>query len=201
MDRTTVSTVLCACWLYNVWYWIDRSVFTAYNVVRIGNVFSRVCLLGVGGVCLRLLQTCSDLFHVEVYLLTSGLSAFDWKTPFYCKVKGCFKKKKIFCLLLGWLSTRSSKQSPNISSWATLSTEQETSEYLPTKISNNNELKKKEDILEDIRPYCGVTDTSVWDFWWCLPWGSKQGLILCLRANDFSDSPLVRHLLTSRQPA
>ena len=142
MDRTTVSTVLYACWLYNVWYWIDRSVFTAYHAVRTGNVLSRVCLWGRGG-GMWLLHTCSDLFHVEVYLLTSGLSTFDWKTLFYCKVKGSFLGTD-FCLLLGWLSlsTCSTNQIPTICSWTTLSTEQETSEYLPAN-NNNNEFKKK----------------------------------------------------------
>ena len=33
-------------------------------------------------------------------------------------------------------------------------------------------LKKK---LEDISPFCGATNTLILDFWWHLPWVSKQG--------------------------
>ena len=47
--------------------------------------------------------------------------------------------------------------------------------------------------------FCGATD-----LWWCLPWFSKPGWILllnCLYATDSLDSPMVRHLLTSWQPA
>ena len=36
--------------------------------------------------------------------------------------------------------------------------------------------------LEDVSPFCGATDTSVLDFWWCLPWVSKPGWIPCLHA-------------------
>ena len=48
--------------------------------------------------------------------------------------------------------------------------------------------------------------TPVLDFWWCLPWVSKPGgcrtCVFChLHTVDSSDSPLVRHLLTSWQPA
>ena len=35
-------------------------------------------------------------------------------------------------------------------------------------------------ILEDIGPFCRATDTSVLDFWWCLPWVSKPRWILCM---------------------
>ena len=44
----------------------------------------------------------------------------------------------------------------------------------------------------------------IFDFWWCLSWVSKSDLLPCshaLHAADSSDSPLVRHLLTSWQPA
>ena len=37
-----------------------------------------------------------------------------------------------------------------------------------------------EHFLEDINPLCWVTDTPVLDFWWHLPWVSKQGRILLL---------------------
>ena len=36
--------------------------------------------------------------------------------------------------------------------------------------------------LEDMSPFCGATDTPVLDFWWCLSWVSKPGLIPRLRA-------------------
>ena len=32
-----------------------------------------------------------------------------------------------------------------------------------------------------ISPFCGATDTSLLDFWWCLLWVSKPGWIPCLR--------------------
>ena len=35
-------------------------------------------------------------------------------------------------------------------------------------------LKKKKKFLEDISPFCGATDTPVWDFWWCLLWFLSQ---------------------------
>ena len=60
--------------------------------------------------------------------------------------------------------------------------------------------------LEDISPFCGATDTHILNFWWHLPWVSKQGespwfVLHHLHAMDSSDSPLVQHLLTSWQPA
>ena len=35
----------------------------------------------------------------------------------------------------------------------------------------------KKKLLEDISPYCGISDTPVTDFWWRLPWVSNPGLI------------------------
>ena len=58
--------------------------------------------------------------------------------------------------------------------------------------------------LEVTCPFCGATDTPVLDFWWCLPWVSKPGwnrLHAFLPVHYSSDSPLVRHLLTSWWPA
>ena len=56
-------------------------------------------------------------------------------------------------------------------------------------------------LLEDISPYCGATDTPVLVFWWHLSWVSKPGWLHHRCATDFSDSPLVRQLLTSWQLA
>ena len=46
--------------------------------------------------------------------------------------------------------------------------------------------------FEDISPFCRATDTPVLDFWWCLLWVSKPGLILHLRAT----SPVYNRILT-----
>ena len=60
--------------------------------------------------------------------------------------------------------------------------------------------------LEDISPFCATTDTHFFDFWWCLLWASKPewaalftlggGVHVFIPWN----SPLVQHLITSRQP-
>ena len=58
-------------------------------------------------------------------------------------------------------------------------------------------------ILVDISSFSGDTDALVLDFWWCLHCVSKPfNCVLChLHAMDSSDSSLVRHKLTSWQPA
>ena len=48
--------------------------------------------------------------------------------------------------------------------------------------------------MEDIRSFFEDTDTPALDFWWCLPWVQSQ--VGFPRRTDFSDSPLVQHLLT-----
>ena len=126
-----------------------RSVFTAQNVVLEGNVCSPVCPFEVKGGGPHV--TTAYLLRLFPYLWASGQLAFDWKIFFYCEVKGSFLNTD-FCLLLDWLSARPSNQIPNISSWATLSTEQETSEHLNAN-NNNNKLKKK--FLEGISPFVG----------------------------------------------
>ena len=61
--------------------------------------------------------------------------------------------------------------------------------------------------LEDINPFCGTTDTLVLDFWWRLAWVLKARVdslvcMLChLHATYYSDSPLVRPLLTPWRPS
>ena len=51
--------------------------------------------------------------------------------------------------------------------------------------------------FENVSPFCGTTDTPVLDFWGRLLWVSKPAWIPHLPACYSSDSPLVRHLLTT----
>ena len=48
----------------------------------------------------------------------------------------------------------------------------------------------KELFLADISPFCGATDTTVLNFWWCLPWVSRPGwtsliacFVVCVKQN------------------
>ena len=59
-------------------------------------------------------------------------------------------------------------------------------------------------ILQDIDPFFGATDAPILDFCWRLPWPRVDPLTCMfrhLRATESSNSPLVRHLLTSWWPA
>ena len=57
--------------------------------------------------------------------------------------------------------------------------------------------------MEDINPFYEASDTHILDFWWYprCQGGSLVCLLHYLHVMDYSDSPLVRHLLTSWRPA
>ena len=58
--------------------------------------------------------------------------------------------------------------------------------------------------LEDTSLFCGVIDTPVLAFWWCLPWVSNVGWIPCLHAFSpvwSSESDSGWHLLTVQMSA